>query len=84
MPKTIIKVRTWKCPSCAYNQDFEPTKELMDLHFNQSKSFRLGDIQRNECPSCALKGKREIQMEKEIDPEKKISKTIMGSKTRLI
>ena len=78
MPKTIIKIKTWGCTKCNYHQDFEPTGELMNLHFNQSTPFTLSDIQVNECPSCALKGDRGVSMRKETVVSKKMEMTVMG------
>lgn len=63
-------IKTWRC-SCGYAQDFEPTAEAMHLHFNQDKSFPLGDVRAGECPSCALKGERGAALPKETDPAKK-------------
>jgi len=78
MPHTIIEIRTWSCPECGYSQDFEPTQALMDLHFNNSPTFRLVNCQENECPCCALENMRGKQMGKETDPSKKMRMTVMG------
>ncbi len=78
MTKTIIKIKTWGCADCNYTQDFEPTQELMSLHFNQDDKFKINDIQENECPSCALKGNRRVSMEKIIDENRKCKMTVMG------
>jgi len=78
MPHTIIEIRTWSCPECGYTQDFEPTHELMDLHFNNSPTCQLVNCQENECPSCALRGARLVPMRKETDPSKKMRMTVMG------
>ena len=78
MPKTIIKKRTWRCVECDYGQSFEPTKEAMDFQFNQNTGISLTNVQENECPSCVLQGKREIQMKKVTDPKKKATTTVMG------
>jgi len=78
MPDTIYHVRTWVCGGCGYKQDFEPTKALMDLHFNNSQTFRLMDVGENECPCCALENMRGKQMGKETDPLRKITVTVMG------
>ena len=75
MTKTIIKIRTWDCTQCNYHQDFEPTQELMNVNFNNIQGARIRDIRANECPSCALKGKRGILMKKETDPAKKMKMT---------
>src|SRR3990167_11270460 len=64
-------IKTYSC-SCGYKQDFEPTKELMELHFNSSKRFKVKDIKAGECPSCALKGVRNNVLNKEADSQKKI------------
>lgn len=53
MAKTIIKIKTWKC-QCGYGQDFEPTQELMDLHFNVAHPESFKDIKENQCPSCKI------------------------------
>ena len=75
--KTIIKIRTWRCSKCDYAQDFEPTQENMDVHFNNDRTFRISNLNENDCPSCALKEVKGV-MKKEIDPEKKIEMTVMG------
>ena len=44
MPKTIIKIKTWTCPSCGYHQDFDPDNaELMAKHF--PRVFALYEIE---------------------------------------
>lgn len=78
MPHTIIEIRTWSCPECGYKQDFEPTQELMDLHFNSSPTCKLTNCQENECPCCALENMRGKQMGPETDPAKKMRMTVMG------
>lgn len=65
-------IKTWTCDDCGYTQDFEPTKELMEKHFNKSARFKLGDIKEGECPSCALKGARDKKVTKETKQEKKM------------
>lgn len=77
MPKTIISIPTWTC-SCGYSQDFEPTQENQNKHFNSDFRFPLNDLKVNECPSCGLKGLRNKQMALETRPEKKTIITIMG------
>jgi len=66
----IIPIKTYACTSCGYAQDFEPTQELTDKHFNNAKHFRLEDVKANECPSCRLKGNTGV-MAKVTDPAKK-------------
>ena len=78
MPKTIITIKTWVCPHCGYSQDFEPTQENMNKHFNLDWQFPLNDVKSSECPSCGLKGSRNKQMILETRPEKKTIVTIMG------
>lgn len=48
-----IKIKTWKC-NCGFGQDFEPTSELMDLHYNQSHPSLFKNIKENQCPSCLV------------------------------
>lgn len=72
MPKTIIKLPTWTCV-CKYHQDFEPTQELMDLHFNSDIKFPHSNLVANQCPSCLVGS-----LEKETNPDKKVTITIMG------
>ena len=76
----MIKVYlpTWACGSCGYAQDFEPTKENMEHHFNKDKGFPLSDVEANECPSCGLKGERGKSMVKETRPERKAIVIIAG------
>mgnify|MGYP001589875351 CR=1 FL=1 len=75
--KTIIKIPTWRC-ACDYAQDFEPTQENLDLHFNNNKKFPLIEsLKENECPSCHERGNK-AQLVKETDPKKKTTITIMG------
>jgi len=77
----IIKIKTWCCKDCGYQQDCEPTKEMMDKHFNKDKDFRINDVQENECPCCCLEGKRGVQMVKETDPKKKTEMAITDSQS---
>ncbi len=74
--KTILKIKTWSC-ACGYAQDFDPTQENQDLHFNNDSQFRLSNLKANECPSCGLKGLKGA-MTKETNPDKKTTVTIMG------
>ena len=76
MPTTIIKIKTWKCGQCGYHQDFEPTQENQDLHFNSQMNDRLTNLKVNECPSCKLK-KQVGTLVLEIDPDKKTTIAIM-------
>lgn len=43
------------CEVCGYAQDFEPTKELQDFHFNNVASYPREDLGVGECPSCKLR-----------------------------
>jgi len=74
-----IKVKTWCCRDCDYKQDFEPTKESMNKHFNKDIRFKVDDIKENECPCCSLKGDRGVQMVKETDNKNKTEMTFMDS-----
>ncbi len=76
MPKTIIKIKTWSC-ACGYSQDFEPTQENQNKHFNSDVSFRISDLKANSCPSCALKGVAGT-LALERDPNKKMVISIIG------
>lgn len=78
MPKTIFKIKTWSCAICGYAQDFEPTQQNMNTHFNTNRSFSVHDIFNNECPSCALKGNRSNPLLREVNLSKRIILTIMG------
>ncbi len=75
MSQAIIKIPTWRCPECDYAQDFEPTQELMNIHF--------GGIPEGKCPACFM-GKNQTKevkvclMNKETNPDKKTTITIMG------
>ena len=77
MPKTIIKIKTWRCVTCDYSQDFEPTQDNCDKHFNSDEKFKISNVKKNECPSCRLKGSIG-QMAREINVNKKITLTVMG------
>lgn len=46
----------WVCDSCGYKQDFPPSKESHDLHFNSNSKYALSDLGSDECPSCRLNG----------------------------
>ena len=39
MPKTVIKIQTWRCSVCAYAQDFEPTLQNQKIHFGLDDKF---------------------------------------------
>ena len=74
--KTIIKIKTWKCPECDYHQDFKPTQKLLNLHFPEG-------VEEDCCPACYLRRnpkriREKVKMEKETNPNKKITITIMG------
>ena len=34
-------IKTWSCSKCGYRQDFEPTQENQNIHFNYDTSFKL-------------------------------------------
>ncbi len=71
---TVIKIKTWRCPTCDYAQDFDPDdKILMALHF---PSYPVGN-----CPACHSGQnptgiKSEVKMVKETRPEKKTTISI--------
>ena len=66
-------IHTWRCQTCGYAQDFEPTVENMEKNFNQDRKFKLHDIGVNECPNCRLQGmpRGTTSLPKETDPIKK-------------
>src|SRR3990167_3414925 len=69
----IFKIKTWTCFECGYSQDFEPTQENTNKHFNSDKEFRIFNLVGNECPACALKGIRGKLLGKETDASKKMT-----------
>ncbi|MDE2439024.1 MAG: hypothetical protein KGN01_06595 [Patescibacteria group bacterium] len=75
MPKTIIKIATWRCPDCDYSQDFDPlNRDLMNIHHGFPENF---------CPACytgknTTKKVGHVEMIKETNPDKKTTITIMG------
>lgn len=76
MPKTIIKIRSWRCPSCDYSQDFDPADAAaMALHFPR--------VAAGTCPACAM-GKNpscvrgKSVMRKETNPAKKVTIIVKG------
>lgn len=73
-----IKIRTWSCLACGYKQDFEPTKENQDIHFNNDGKFAVNNLKENECPACSLKGKQGSVLIKETDPAKKSKMTFLN------
>lgn len=77
MPKTIVKIRTWRCPVCDYAQDFEPTQENVDRFMNHDPKYALSNLKGASCPSCALKG-NQCLMDEVSDSTKKITITIAG------
>lgn len=80
MPKTIIKIKTWRCPVCEYAQNEEPTQEFMDVNLNDIRAFPLKNIKANECPNCAMHGDREVKIEvTKVDSLKSVV-TVMGEK----
>ncbi len=52
------KIKTWKCPDCGYKQDFEPTAELMAIHFPR--------LPADKCPAC-FQGKTKMKEKKSIN-----------------
>ena len=76
MPKTIIKIKTWRCPGCDYSQDFDPNNaEKMAENF---PGLPIG-----KCPACLMgknptKIKGVVDMEVETNSDKKATITIMG------
>lgn len=75
MPTITIKIKTWTCSECGYYQDFEPTAELMVLHFK--------GVPADVCPACFLgknpsRTKAVVQLLKETRPENKSTVTIIG------
>jgi len=64
-------IKTWRCEVCTYAQDFEPTQDNMTLHFNHDRKFKMNDMQKDECPRCAMLGTRGSKMKKETDTAKK-------------
>lgn len=75
-------IKTWSC-ACGYQQDFEPTQELVDKHFNDDKLFPLDDVKADECPSCKLKG-LVGSLKKETDPAKKSKHRIFQDSDRAV
>lgn len=75
-------IKTWSCAQCGYRQDFEPTSELMDVHFNQDKRFPLDNVQAGNCPSCSLRGYKH-PLTKETDSDKKMRVTVFDSQDDL-
>lgn len=57
----------WGCTACSYTQDFEPTIENMREAFNDDKNTRLSDCGAFECPSCALRGERDMPMKEMVE-----------------
>lgn len=74
--RTIIKIKTYRC-ACGYGQDFEPTQENQEKHFNADPKFKISNLGANQCPSCALKGILSA-LSLETDDSKKTIITIMG------
>jgi len=83
MSKTIIKIATYTCDVCGYAQDFEPTQENMDKHFNNNNNFNGSGLEENDCPSCVLGKNKERKvkhnkLKKETSQNKKTAIKIMG------
>ena len=73
---TVIRIKTWVCPSCDYHQDYEPTKANHAIHFPE---LRLDD---GLCPACASgknpsRIKAAVEMVRETRPERKTTVTIL-------
>jgi len=80
MPRTEIKIKTWGCDGCDYEQDFEQTQENINKHFRFDPDFvKKGVvIQPGECPSCVLTGELGHTLIPVTSPEKQITLTIIG------
>jgi len=80
MPRTEIKIKTWGCDGCNYEQDFEQTQENIDRHFRFDPTFvnKGVKVQPGECPGCALKGEVGHTLTPVTNPEKQITLTIIG------
>lgn len=61
MPNNMTQ-KLWKCSECGYTQDFEPHIDNMRKHFNDDQLCKLSDCGHYECPSCAMRGVRDIEM----------------------
>ena len=73
---TVIRIKTWVCPSCDYHQDYEPTKANHAIHFPE---LRLDD---DLCPACASgknpsRIKAAVEMVRETRQEKLVTITIL-------
>jgi hypothetical protein len=66
-----LYIKTWGCV-CGYRQDFEPTQGNADQHFNHSSTFGISDLMESECPSCAKRGERGLQLKRMIEEKDKI------------
>src|SRR3990167_10209880 len=79
MPLTVIRIRTWRCPSCDYAQDFDPDDaQQMALHFPTAPA--------GQCPACCFgqnlaRVKQTVKMRKEADPAKKSTMTVQGQES---
>ena len=62
--QTIIKIKTWRCSSCDYAQDFEPTIEKMHANFNLNDDFvnRIHRKNKARIKEQLMKGKSAIPM----------------------
>lgn len=78
MPRTEIKIRTWRCPSCEHAYDFDPFdrqyKSLLSGH---------GGTPLGYCWACWVGAnptgiKDKVLMVKVTDQEKKTTMTVMG------
>ena len=70
MPQTIIKIKTWHCPACGYQQDYDGSDE--DLH-----GLHHPGVKTNACPNCALQGK-DVSLERQNDEDKLFQVTVRG------
>ena len=77
MPQTVIKIKTWTCKTCTYKQDFEPTQDSMNLHFNQARGFRLSHVKADDCPSCLLRGESS-KLVRGVTDKEKMTMRVMG------
>ncbi len=64
-------IHTWRCDTCVYAQDFEPSDDNVRLQFLLDPKWPIKDLKVNECPRCASHGTRGVRLRKVTDPEKK-------------
>lgn len=79
-----FRIKTWTCPGCGYQQDFEPTAVNYAIHF-RNEMFQAGvSLQDDDCPACVMgknpnkkKRPRKLVVEKVL--EKKIRKRVLDA-----